>query len=518
MRPVEVIVLARRDSIDTACELLLSATPGAQVWVVCPWRVGPLSTQFDLVRLRRVADTAAVDLHLAGGHPRIRALARRAGILTHSGLPWHLWRYRNRRPRSGRRLSSHTVSTKGLRAHRHRVPRFLAFLSTFVLALALLAITVAAIATLFPSASVVLDLRTQASSASFDVVADPRHSEIDYEKAIVPGHTVEVSVEISDRIPSTGYRDVEVGYASGDIVFANRTDSVVTVPKGTVVRTSSGINARFHTVTDLELPAALYSHARMGVIALEKGPSHNVAPLTINIVEGDVAGAVDVLNPEATRGGTTRRVGIVKRPDPDRGIPSDLNVLYEGLTKQLTRAASDQLALQLAENEFMPPATVRVRIESVEFFPDQVLGATSDIVSGNMQAIATGTAIDDRDVTEYASWILARRAQEGWALAQPGVEARRILDSYKAPPVDSDDWSSGVITFTVAVRGSVAQAVNTDGVKRTIRGQPAQQAEEWLNENYELRSPARVIVTPRWWPRVPLLPGRIDVTLDTDGA
>jgi hypothetical protein len=87
LRPIDVVHMTRHDTIDTACELLKRSRPGAQVWMVAPWRVAFLRTLLNLKRLQRVASDMAVDLRLVTRDGQTRALAREAGLGVALGVP-----------------------------------------------------------------------------------------------------------------------------------------------------------------------------------------------------------------------------------------------------------------------------------------------------------------------------------------------------------------------------------------------------------------------------------------------
>jgi len=106
---VEVIHLFRRDRVGTVLELLNSASPGAQVWLVAPWGLRLTRSLIYLKLLQRTADAAALDLRLVSGHFRTRALAREAGVLVYSRVPLRLRKYRRARPKVGRSLASRIV-------------------------------------------------------------------------------------------------------------------------------------------------------------------------------------------------------------------------------------------------------------------------------------------------------------------------------------------------------------------------------------------------------------------------
>ena len=308
MRALRVIHLRCGDSADTACELLRESAPRMQVWLVLPWRHPLGNSLVGLRRLWRSASDAAIDLRLVCLRPRTRALARQAGIMASAWLPF---RYINQAPqgdRPQRQRSEALVHVSPLVARRlGRRPRYLglgsAILALFLIVFLTAVLGVSAV-TFVPKAEVELSPKALPVSARFKVTASPFYDEIDYGAAIIPARMVQAMIEAYARVPATGRVDVADESAIGDVVFANRTNEPVIVPKGTIVRTGSGLNVRFATIADVELPPRIYGIARVGIIALEPGTVGNVKALTINVVEGEIANQVQALNDKPTEGGT----------------------------------------------------------------------------------------------------------------------------------------------------------------------------------------------------------------------
>ena len=246
MPSVQAIALRRSDTIDIACELLLSLPPGTLVWLLLPWRMPMASSPLHLRRLARAAEDAAIDLRVVSPNVQTRLLAREARIPAYAFLPPSLWRLR----RSARRFRETFATSGGTLSSRagarplqgregHPVVNDLgSVLSSLMLtAFLLLALAVSA-ATFMPSATVTLSPVVMPVAASFAVTARPGLREIDYGKAIIPARRVQVIVSGHGSTPASGWVDVPDAHASGEVVFANRTSEPVHVPKGTIVRTS----------------------------------------------------------------------------------------------------------------------------------------------------------------------------------------------------------------------------------------------------------------------------------------
>lgn len=510
MRPIEVVHLHRRDTIDVVREALATATVGAQLWLVLPWRWRLTNSLVNLKLIARAGDDNALDLRLVSSHIGTRALAREAGIPAYAFLPLGLGRFR--RPAlvtdgvggssavgAGRRLRRASSPTGWLYRRRPRHLSVGVFLLSLVTVAAVLAGTAVVAAAILPSATVNLEPASKPISGSLTVTANPKYRAIDYAEAIIPARVVQVIVEDHGETPASGGAYVPDGQAGGQVVFANRTAAQVRVPKGTVVRTGSGTAQRYYTVADANLPAALNGTARVGIVAVDAGPDGNVRELTINVVEGDVARLVEVLNDAPTRGGSSRNVPAVAYKDFDR--------LRADMIKQLQQQALNKIVAELRAGEFVPPSTLETQIMSEHF--DQVVDQRSDVLSMQMKVVVRGVAGDGHALNDLMARFLETRADKGLEIVPDSLSVKRS---------EQVQVENNVLRFETSASGALAPVVDVEWVKVALRGKEVPQAKEWLGGHLPLRGEPKVEITPPWWERLPLLPGRMTVTVSVGKA
>jgi len=498
---VEVIKLLRRDTPDIVCELLHDAAPGTQVWLVAPWRMRLARSLVDLKLLQRTADIAALDLRLVSHDLQARTLAHQASIPVYGSLPGKLRRYTRARRPPPRGLDGRVVSYEGRLSRRwRRRPHKLNFgtvLLSLVVIFALAVALLGAAVVLVPNATVHLAPIAQPVSGSLEVTANPEYREIDYGQAIIPARVAQVILSGRGETPATGRIDVPDGHSAGEVVFVNKTTNAVLVPKGTMVRTGSGVNLRFYTVDDLQLPAALYSSGRVGVIAFEAGPVSNVQALTISVVEGAVAHLVNVLNDQPTRGGSIKRAATVAYNDVDK--------LRTDLIQRLQQEAYAQLVGELHEGEFIPRNSVDAQVMAENF--DQVLEQQSDVLSMEMKVVVRGLAVDSKSFEALARHFLESKGT-GLGLIEDSLTVRRSEEVLMV--------GNGA-RFSISAQGVVAPVINEDDVKAALRGRDLATATSWLSEHLQLQAEPEISIFPQQWERMPWLTGRINVVISASG-
>ena len=125
------------------------------------------------------------------------------------------------------------------------------------------------------------------------VRADPAATAVDEVAGVIPAQSVDVPVEVSGEFTATGKR-TETTPATGGVRWKNCDPSAsYTIPRGTVVRTASGV--AFTIDESVFLPVAVISGtgtnlglkcqtSEVAITAVKEGPAGNVDAGTIRIV------------------------------------------------------------------------------------------------------------------------------------------------------------------------------------------------------------------------------------------
>jgi len=498
LRPVHVIDLDRHDTAYSAREALLAAPDGAQVWLIIPWRASWARNLVSLTLLRRAAEGHDIDLRIVSRDRETRTLAREAGLAAHYLLPLALRGYRVGR-------SSAVPDPERLDERLARRPKPLG-VGTVLIAVALvcglLAIVLGAGSLFVPTATVRIVPAAVRYAGNVDVIADPTVTEIDYEHMIVPARNVQVSIEGTGETEATGSIVVPDQPASGQVVFSNRSDTPVHIPKGTVVRTRSGKVVSFVTTSDVDLPGTMYATVRVGIVAQQPGVEGNVRELTITQVDGPLASEVDVLNDAATYGGTTRTEPVVAQEDLDR-LP--------GITMaSLATQAYERLIPELEEGEFIPQDAFEILV--MEQYYGQAVGQRAEKVTMDMRVLVNGLAVDSRDLEAVGRHFLEAQAGEGLSV----IESSLLLSRSPGNLVYAEDQQHRRFATTLSAEALLAPTLHEAQLRETLAGKRVSAARAWLNEHLELAAPPEISVAPSGWPFLPRLTGRITIEIDAE--
>jgi hypothetical protein len=475
----QVIHLEVDDDITTV-RARLEKAKAQRVLLVVPPGCQAFDSLLDFKLLQRYAESLTLEVALVTKASKIRVLARQLGfsvfISARRGQKAK-WRRPKAIPRWGRRLS-----------WSERI--FAAFV--FVVTLSVL---LASALLIVPSAEVTLVPAGEAVNATLQVQADPELETINYETGQIPARVVKAQIEGTAQIPTTGTKDAPDEPARGKVFFVNKINQPVTVPKGTVVATSTGSTIRFTTVEDVTLPETVGGTVEGEVVALDPGPSGNVGANLINSVEGPLSLQVKVTNPEQMQGGSVKQVGMVTTADKER--------LKAVLLQQLQQGVHALLSEQLSEGEFLPPESVAVDHIVSEMY-DKFVEEEADILTLDMEVMFGGIAIEEEDANALIEAALKAEVRDGFTLASQGLEYQRG---------EITGVEDGKVSFAARGTGSTVAQIDVSAVKEAIRGRPLDWVEEYLSQNLRLKEAPIIKVTPTWPGGMPWLGFRISVSV-----
>ena len=327
--------------------------------------------------------------------------------------------------------------------------------------------------------------------------------EIDFEGQRIAGRRVSAEVSGEAVSAATGTTGVPSSRATGTILFTNILPQDYTVGRGATVRTSAGQPVRFVTTGDVTVPPL--GQAAVGIEAVDPGPQGNVSVGLVNRVEGAVARAVRVTNPEPTRGGGMSEVRAVTQADRDK---LDYTLLVElraqGYDRVLERPEAEG---GLREGEYLVPGSVRV-FQVLHKTYDRFATEEAESVKLEMRVSVTGVVVDLGDAYNLARRVLSQRLPKDYEL---------IKVEYKPGLMGDNVVGDGALTFFVEAEGVAEAQLQHDQAKRWLRGKSLDAGIALLDSNWQNgQLPVAVMPEVEVWPdwadnRFPWLLWRIQV-------
>jgi hypothetical protein len=442
-----------------------------------PWR------EIDFAQLCHAAQRFGCQIAVISPHAAARKMAHDTGLLTFSSVQQAVARRwipnddvdpierqvppRRFRPSSLRRLfPRRNYLLMGLRA---------------IGALVTVAVLGAAVLTVLPTADVTLTASRQDISQIVPVTLDAQTDKVDVKTLTVPTTRVDVVVEDVASVPSTGAKDIPTGKGKGTIILYNVLTTPYTVPKNTVVRTTSAsIAVRFVTLSDVEVPAG--GQAQVPIEAIDEGPSGNVPANQINMVEGVAGLAVKAVNPEPTSGGGIDTKRAVTQEDYTHARAVLMDKLLQGALEKMNQDPE-----VTRSGLYIVPNTLFIADVQDETY-DRFITEQADEVTLDMRLQVAGYAVSPADLNSVAQSVLADKVPEGFSLLSSSAERGDV----------AEEGTGNRIEFFMVAHGIAGAEINENSVKRLIRGKTISEAQSALLQEFSLKGNPEIDVQPTW--------------------
>ncbi len=345
-----------------------------------------------------------------------------------------------------------------------------------------------------PTAKITLTPTGTTFTRIIAISVDPTLTEIDLQRNLIPARYIGGESEAYAEVPTTGSGYSFTGYAEGMVIFTNLLGQDYRIAAGTIVRTSAGsYPVRFRTTTEVIIPP--FGQVAAPVIALQEGPLSNVGPYQINQIEGVAGLAVRVTNPDATRGAESTTVALVAEADRERA--------WSLAAARVLDQAYEDLQVLLEPGEFLARESL-----SIEAVPraayTHITGERSETLGLNLRLLVRGRAVDLRDAQAVAYHNLAAHLPAGYTLTAARFTYGEIAE---------EDVGPGIFTFYVTAEGYASAEISIASVREALQGRPVTEAHAYLTETLPLARAPEIVVEPAWYPLIPHLPLRLEISV-----
>lgn len=495
----------------------LSFIHGKRVLLVWPEEGTALIRKLDLVLVQREAMRRAIRLAIVTHDLQVIQHANELNISTFETIGasergrWKRGRAkvftdRNDRPKDVPESEEILSELKDVASRRVERPPMGA-LPKLLIRVGLIGILLGILATgvylLVPSATVKLIPAVQPIEQSVQITInpDPSFTSIDVENAILPATVLQIEVEATSSIPTTGVQEFGSGLAIGEAVFANQTANPVLIPLGTTISTTDDPPILFRTTQEAELPASGEIALPIEALPSSAGEIGNVDVGRIVTVVGPLGEQVAVNNPNPTGAGVA----------------------------QVERAVteSDRQTLELTLNQLLQERAYTEVQNSNQITPDDfVLFDTLQIIeerddwkqwSGDVGALQDTLTLTKRVVIQVL--VVNTRLGKQIVFAQM---ARQVLRGRSIDP-NTIEYSTGDVLvtgnsvfFTMSGRCVARAQLQPELIKADIANKSFTDAIEYIRTRVDIapNTMPDISFAPDWMWQMPVLPMRITLIIE----
>lgn len=364
----------------------------------------------------------------------------------------------------------------------------------FLFTLGVLALlSIAAI--LVPRASIALTPEISTQELTLLVRAKPEIDSVNL-SGDIPARMVMVEVEGRSSIQTSGSTEIPQDYAKGQIRFTNLTDRVLTIPSQTVVRTQGNPPIRFATTSTAQVPAGVGEAITVTVQAIAPGKSGNLSSNQLIAIEGNLGASLTSTNPRPTSGGSEKKLAIAT--DDNREL------LFTHLSSQLRQTAQEELESLLPAGDILFTQTITVaQVIEQSYEPPENL--PSDVIDLNLRLEFKALTASHADLEQLATYALDANLPNTFV----AIPESLTINSITAPMIDENGWAVWKIR---AKREMHARIPASEAISLAMGLSPST-AMIKLQADLPLSGQPEIHLTPSWWPRLPFLPFRYDISI-----
>jgi hypothetical protein len=478
-----------------------------RIALVWPERGRILTRKLDLVLLQRRCVEIGAQMALVTSDAQVRDYAHELHIpVFDSTLQAQNNRWRGSRKRPLRRREpGPRPDFEALRQEAH--PQSPAWMTKPAARLGFFALGVIAflsvVAVLLPGADIALTPKTQVQETGLSVYASTNVGEV-HLIGEAPAYTTTVVVEGRQTISTTGVTQVPEKSATGYVRFTNLTEQAVDIPKGTIVLTTTeaGVPVNFITTSDGEVQAGPGTSASLLVRAMDPGPDGNVPANSLTALEGPLGLSLAVTNPVSTFGGTNRSAAAPNLKDYAQ--------LADRLTSSLAKTALAEFRRDLDPQDILITSTLKL-INRVNTYdppaPTNSLDAPLPADELNLTSRQTMRimVVSGKNLKALANLVLDANLSDNLTVVPDTLD----IQSITAPT----SYPDGSARWQIHARRTVQANLNQSQVINLVLGRQPAEALRLLQTEIPLERPPTIRLLPYWWPVMPVMSFRINVSI-----
>jgi hypothetical protein len=348
-------------------------------------------------------------------------------------------------------------------------------------------------AVLLPSAEIKISPKNQWQTITIPASAVPNIDEVDL-SGQVPIHAISIKVEGRGQIPTSGTLSLPDEKARGKVIFSNLTDREIEIPIGTVISTIGEDSIRF---TTLELSSVIpdSESTPIPIEAVLPGSGGNLKSKTLIAVEGPLGLVLTVINPNRTYGGSDLTL-----PAPG---DQDYQNLMDDMLENLYTAAIEELTMMLEPGDLVlkPDPTDYTIIQDI-FTPAEIQPA--DELFLTMQVEFFAQIASGEDTRELGQSVLTANLPSSFLPDLSSLEIQ-YMDQ---PTINSNQ----AYNWEIQAGWEIVASLDEIEAVTLILWQKPEDAVDLLLESLPIEKPVVIEMTPKWWPRLPILPFRLSIT------
>jgi hypothetical protein len=357
---------------------------------------------------------------------------------------------------------------------------------------ALLAIAIV----LLPGARVKIYPQLKTQELQIHVKAHPDLNTVSLSGGL-PVSITQITVEGRQSIPTSGSISIPQSVATGEVTFTNLTDKPVTIPTGTGIHSSLDPTIKFITLEDVLLPSLTGAGSTVSVQAVSPGEKSNLPAGSLTVIESFLGLDVSVTNEAPTTGGSTDQSTAPAKQD------------YETLRDTLLAALAESALEEVSNTGFQNNIIVSPEASLTSILEETFLPATTEPaaeLSLTLRAEFEFWVVSTADLTNLANAVLDTELPASYIPVAGSLD----LENVSEPSFDKN----GYVTWELSAKRDLQTSISSQKTASMVVGLSPKQARTRLMEVIPFSAPPDISIFPSWWPRMPILSFRINISIN----
>jgi hypothetical protein len=357
---------------------------------------------------------------------------------------------------------------------------------------ALLAIAIV----LLPGARVKIYPQLKTQELQIHVKAHPDLNTVSLSGGL-PVSITQITVEGRQSIPTSGSISIPQSVATGEVTFTNLTDKPVTIPTGTGIHSSLDPTIKFITLEDVLLPSLTGAGSTVSVQAVSPGEKSNLPAGSLTVIESFLGLDVSVTNEAPTTSGSTDQSTAPAKQD------------YETLRDTLLAALAESALEEVSNTGFQNNIIVSPEASLTSILEETFLPATTEPaaeLSLTLRAEFEFWVVSTADLTNLANAVLDTELPASYIPVAGSLD----LENVSEPSFDKN----GYVTWELSAKRDLQTSISSQKTASMVVGLSPKQARTRLMEVIPFSAPPDISIFPSWWPRMPILSFRINISIN----
>lgn len=342
-----------------------------------------------------------------------------------------------------------------------------------------------------PRADITIFVEPKVLEKDFEVKLDPSLSVADKDNLILPGEKVEVTVNGSKEMTTTGTKLIGEK-AKGKVTIYNRTNKEKTLVKGTEITGPSSLKFTLNDQVSIASESAGSDYVKVPgkseieVTAVAIGNEGNLASGS-EFTIGNLAKSDFVAKNEASFSeGTSREIQVVSKADQDK--------LLADLQKELETKAIDELKAKITSGRKLVEDSLTTQVEEKSF--NKKINDEANQLSLSLGIKAEALSFSEEEFKQLAAEQIKNLIPIGFDYNPDKTEM-----SFELQASSEED----IFNFLAHFKADLSPQLDLEGIKKNLLGKKPVIAETYLN-NLPNVSSFTAEITPRLPERIATFP------------